>query len=110
LIARGAAARLGLAVVHLPAQELLRDLKASLEAAALSLAEVSGRCGIDEVVLARLENGDKWNPDLDTLWRYAAAVGNRLLLSAEDVRDTLPVAAKARRSGRKKPVARKKRA
>jgi transcriptional regulator with XRE-family HTH domain len=89
---------------------VIGDLKASREAAGLTLADVSVRCGIDEAVLARVENGNSRNPDLDTLWRYAAAVGKRLLLSAEDVQDTRQVAAKARRSGPKKPVARKKRA
>jgi transcriptional regulator with XRE-family HTH domain len=85
LIASGAAARLGLDVAHFPAQDLLRDLKASREAAALTLAEVSARCGIDQPALSRLENGHTPNPPLDTLWRYAAAVGKRLVLSAEDI-------------------------
>ena len=48
LIASGAAARIGLNVVHSPAQELLRNLKASREAAGLTLADVSARCGIDQ--------------------------------------------------------------
>src|SRR3954463_14534241 len=78
LIASGAAARLGLDVVHSPAQELLRGLKASREAAGLSPADVSARCGIDQPALSRLENGHTPNPTLDTLWRYAAAVGKRL--------------------------------
>ena len=38
LIASGAAARLGLNVIHSPVQELLRHLKASREAAGLTLA------------------------------------------------------------------------
>ena len=77
LIASGAAARLGLDVVHSPAQELLRQLKASREAAGLTLADVSARCGIDQPAVSRLENGHTPNPTLDTLWRYAAAVGKR---------------------------------
>src|SRR5207244_1266644 len=48
LIASGAAARLGLNVIYFPAQELLRQLKASGEAAGLTLADVSARCGIDQ--------------------------------------------------------------
>jgi hypothetical protein len=67
LIASGAAARLGLAVIHFPAQEAIGDLKASREAAGLTLADVSVGCGIDEAVLARVENGNSRNPDLDTL-------------------------------------------
>src|SRR5229473_3508779 len=88
LIASGAAARLGLDVVHFPAEELLRQLKASREAAGLTLADVSARCGIDQPALSRLENGLTRNPTLDTLWRYAAAVGKRLVLSAADIPNT----------------------
>ena len=90
LIASGAAARLGLNVVHFPAQELLQRLKASREAAGLTLADVSARCGIDQPALLRLESGHTRNPTLDTLWRYAAAVGKRLVLTAEDIQDTRP--------------------
>ena len=93
LIASGAAARLGLNVVHFPAEELLRHLKASREAAGLTLAAVSARCGIDQPALSRLENGHNENPTLDTIWRYAAAVGKRLVLPTEDIHDTRPVVA-----------------
>jgi hypothetical protein len=107
LIASGAAARLGLDVVFRPAHELLQDLTASREAAGLRLADVAARCGIAEAALARLESGDNRNPDLDTLWRYAA-VGKRLVLSTEDVPDTQPAVAKVGRSVPKRPPARKK--
>jgi hypothetical protein len=90
LIASGEAARLGLDVIYTPARELLRQLKASREAAGLTLAVVSARCGIDQPALSRLENGHTPNPTLDTIWRYAAAVGKRLVLSAEDIEDTRP--------------------
>src|SRR5438105_2092036 len=102
LIASGAAARLGLDVIHSPAQELLQELKAVREAAGLTLADVSARCGIDQPALSRLENGHTPNPTLDTLWRYAAGVGKRLVLSAADIADTQPAPAKPRRSGAKK--------
>src|SRR5437899_7640948 len=108
LIASGAAARLGLDVVYSPAQELLRHLKASREAAGLTLADVSARCGIDQPALSRLENGHTQNPTLDTLWRYAAAVGKRLVLSAENIPDTRTVPSKPRRALPKKAGARKK--
>jgi hypothetical protein len=109
LIGSGAAARLGLNVVHFPAQDLLRHLKASREAAGLTLADVSARCGIDQPALSRLENGHTQNPTVDTLWRYAAGVGKRLVLSAEDIQDTRPVSSKARRRVPKKAPAKKKR-
>src|SRR5205809_7865019 len=101
LIASGAAAQLGLNVIHFPAQELLQRLKASRESAGLTLADVSARCGIDQPALSRLENGHSPNPTVDTLWRYAAAVGQRLVLSAEALRDTRP--STAGRAGPKQP-------
>src|SRR2546426_12568024 len=89
-------------VVHFPAQSLLRHLKASREAAGLTLADVSARCGIDQPALSRLENGHTLNPTLDTLWRYAAAVGKRLVLSTKDIHDTRPVPSNAKRRMPKK--------
>jgi DNA-binding XRE family transcriptional regulator len=91
LIASGAAAQLGLHVVYIPARELLRQLKASRQATGLTLADVSARCGIDEPALSRLENGHTPNPTIETLWRYAAAVGKSLVLSAEDIKNTRPL-------------------
>jgi transcriptional regulator with XRE-family HTH domain len=60
----------------------------------LTLADVSARCGFDQPALSRLENGHTPNPKLDTLWRYAAALGKPLVLTAEDVPET-----RARRLG-----------
>jgi len=75
---------------------LLAELKQAREAAGLTLAEVSKRCGIDQPALSRLENGHNKNPTLDALWRYAAAVGWRLLLNTEAIADTRPIKVKAR--------------
>jgi DNA-binding XRE family transcriptional regulator len=101
LIASSAETWLGLNVIHFPARELLQELKASREAAGLTLADLSARCGIDQPALSRLENGHTTNPTLDTLWRYAAATGKRLVLSAEDI-------ATAAALGPKKAITRKK--
>ncbi len=73
------------------------------QAAGLTLAEVSRRSGIDQPALSRLETGHNRNPTLDTLWRYAAAVGRRLLLTTEAIADTRPASNKAKRV----PAARK---
>src|SRR5438093_8961329 len=109
LIASGAAAQLGLDVVHFPAQELLQQLKASREATGLTLADVSARCGIDQPALSRLENGHSPNPTVDTLWRYAAALGKRLVMSTENIKNRRPAPSNPGRSGRKKlAVGRKK--
>lgn len=108
LIASGAAARLGLNVIHFPAQELLRQLKASREAAGLTLADLASRCGMDQPALSRLENGQTTNPTLDTLWRYAAATGKRLVLSAEEISQAQPASSKPRSPAAKKTSTRKK--
>ena len=63
----------------------------------MTLADVSARCGIDQPALSRLESGHTRNPTLDTLWRYAAAVGKRLVLTAEDIQDTRAVPSNGRR-------------
>jgi DNA-binding XRE family transcriptional regulator len=108
LIASGAATRLGLNVVHFPAQALLLKLKAARKAAGLTLADLSARCGIDQPALSRLENGHTPNPTVDTLWRYAAAVGKRLVLSTEEIPDTRKVPSNARAAVPKKAGPKKK--
>jgi len=45
----------------------------------LSLAEIKRRTGIDRSALSRLENTENANPTLNTLARYADAVGKQLL-------------------------------
>ena len=54
---------------------LLAALKKHRESQGLSLADVSGRSGMDRAAISRLENGVYLNPTLDTLYRYAAAIG-----------------------------------
>jgi transcriptional regulator with XRE-family HTH domain len=75
----------------------VEGIKKAREAARLTLAEVSRRCGIDQPALSRLENGHNKNPTLDTLWRYAAAVGLRLVLTTEATRDLRQAQGKAKR-------------
>lgn len=57
----------------------LSKLKKAREKAGLSLAEVSERSNISKSALSRLENGHFPNPTIDTLWRYAEAVGQRIV-------------------------------
>src|SRR5262245_11459134 len=97
LIASGEGANFDLYVEYRQLRPFLEELKQAREAAGLTLAEVSRRCGIDQPALSRLENGHNKNLTLDTLWRYAAAVGRRLILSTEAIRDTRPVRGKTRR-------------
>jgi DNA-binding phage protein len=71
---------------------LLTELKQVRVQAGLSLTNVSRRSGIDKAALSRLENGQNANPTLDTLLRYAAAVGKRLLFQTETIVSTKPSA------------------
>jgi DNA-binding XRE family transcriptional regulator len=88
LIASGEAVNFDLRGEYRPLRPLLEEMKCAREAAGLTLAEVSRRCGIDEPALSRLENGHNKNPTLDTLWRYAAALARRLVLTTEPIVDT----------------------
>jgi DNA-binding XRE family transcriptional regulator len=65
--------------------QALHELKTVREATGLSLADVAERSGIDKAALSRLENGIQANPTVETLLRYAAAVGKRLRWTLEDV-------------------------
>jgi predicted transcriptional regulator len=65
-------------------ESLLRELKTARESAGLSLADVRARTGMDRSAIAKLENGARANPTIDTLIRYAEAVGKRLVVSLSD--------------------------
>ncbi|AWM40970.1 helix-turn-helix protein [Gemmata obscuriglobus] len=75
--------------VYLSLMAALVELKKAREAAGLSLADVAERSGIDKAALGRLENGVHDNPTVDTLARYAAAIGKRLVWSLQDVAPTV---------------------
>jgi len=62
-------------------QELFRQLKAAREEMGLSLADLTERTGMDRSALSKLESGQRPNPTIETLVRYAEAVGKRLLVS-----------------------------
>jgi DNA-binding Xre family transcriptional regulator len=63
----------------------LHDLRKAREDAGMSLTDVETRTGIDKATLSRLETGKQPNPTVDTLVRYAAAVGKQLVLTLQDV-------------------------
>jgi DNA-binding Xre family transcriptional regulator len=65
-------------------QELLVQLKAAREAKGLSLADLTELTGMDRSALSKLETGQRANPTVDTLVRYAEAVGKRLVVSLAD--------------------------
>jgi DNA-binding XRE family transcriptional regulator len=64
--------------------ELLKQLKAAREAKGLSLADVTELTGMDRSALSKLETGQRANPTVETLVRYAEAVGKRLVVSLTD--------------------------
>ena len=65
--------------------ELLKQLKAAREERGLSLADLTELTGMDRSALSKLETGLRPNPTLDTLVRYAEAVGKRLAVSLTDL-------------------------
>jgi hypothetical protein len=103
LIASGEGANFDLHGEYRQLRPFVEEMKRAREAARLTLAEVSRRCGIDQPALSRLENGHNKNPTLDTLWRYAAAVGRRLLLTTEPIRATRPAQRKPKRARAARP-------
>ena len=71
--------------VYLSLMAALHELKKARETAGLSLADVAERSGIHKAALSRLENGVHDNPTVETLMRYAAAVGKKLTWSLQDL-------------------------
>ena len=62
-------------------ETLVQELKAAREAQGLSLADLSRLTGMDRSALSKLETGQRPNPTLETLARYAEAVGRRLVVA-----------------------------
>jgi DNA-binding XRE family transcriptional regulator len=65
-------------------EQLLAQLKSAREARGLSLADLTKLTGMDPSALSKLENGQRPNPTIETLVRYAEAVGKRLVVSLVD--------------------------
>lgn len=64
---------------------LLQQLKTARESQGLSLQDVSDRTGMDRSAVSKLESGQRANPTVDTLVRYAEAVGKRLVVGLTDI-------------------------
>ena len=80
LMARGRAAK----AKHARLKEAVGELKAARQALGLSLMEVGERAGIEKGNLSRLENAEHPNPTIDTLTRYADAVGKEIVITLVD--------------------------
>ena len=81
---------------------VVHELKKARQAAGLTLAAMSKLTGMDQATLSRLENGRQPNPTVDTLWRYASAVGRRLVLAHTDAAATAQGNGKATKSKQRK--------
>jgi len=64
--------------------ELLKQLKAAREEKGLSLSDMTELTGMDRSALSKLETGQRPNPTVETLVRYAEAVGKRIVVSLAD--------------------------
>src|SRR5687767_4996128 len=65
--------------------ELVQQLKAAREEKGLSLADLTRLTGMDRSALSKLETGQRLNPTVETLVRYADAVGKRVVVTLADV-------------------------
>ncbi len=73
---------------YLETKQLLHELKKHREEAGLSLADVANRTGMDRAAISRLENGHQPNPTVETISRYAMAVGKQIAWSLVDLPST----------------------
>jgi DNA-binding XRE family transcriptional regulator len=64
--------------------ELFKQLKAAREEKGLSLADLTEITGMDRSALSKLEMGQRPNPTVETLVRYAEAVGKHLVVTLVD--------------------------
>jgi len=62
-------------------QEALAELRATRQKMGLSLTDIGERTGIEKGNLSRLENSPHPNPTIDTLTRYADAVGKEIVIA-----------------------------
>jgi DNA-binding XRE family transcriptional regulator len=65
---------------------LVQELKAAREEKGLSLSDLTRLTGMDRSALSKLETGQRLNPTIETLVRYADAVGKRLVVTLANPR------------------------
>jgi DNA-binding phage protein len=65
-------------------REAFRILKKERQAQGLSLADIQARTGMSRSAISRLENDDSANPTIETLTRYAEALGKQLAITLTD--------------------------
>lgn len=65
-------------------RQAFRLLKNERQAQGLSLADMQERTGMSRSAISRLENDDAANPTIETLTRYAEALGKQLAITLTD--------------------------
>jgi hypothetical protein len=70
---------------HTQLREAVAALKAARESMGLSLKEIGDCTGIGKANLSRLENTPNPNPTIDTLSRYAEALGRNIEIIIKDL-------------------------
>ncbi len=65
-------------------KHVLKILKQERQRQGLSLADVKSRSGIDRGTLSKLENDEDPNVTMNTLIRYAEAMGKTVLVQLDD--------------------------
>lgn len=66
-------------------EKLFAQLRMAREEKGMSLADLTERTGMDRSAISKLETGQRANPTVETLVRYAEAVGKRLVVSLADL-------------------------
>ncbi len=64
--------------------DLVKQLKTAREQRGLSLSDMTDLTGMDRSALSKLETGQRPNPTVETLVRYAQAVGKRVVVALEN--------------------------
>jgi ribosome-binding protein aMBF1 (putative translation factor) len=64
---------------------LIGELRKAREAQGLSLADIQQATGIDRSALCRIESGENGNPTVNTLIRYARALGRQINVALLEV-------------------------
>lgn len=62
-------------------EEIFTELRRERESQGLSLSDMQDRTGIDRSTISKLETGQRANYTLETILRYADALGKQVLVS-----------------------------
>jgi predicted transcriptional regulator len=81
LLASGDAAEAVSQGEYVDLRKMLAALKKHREQHGLSLTDIAEKSGMDRAAVSRLENGVYVNPTIDTLYRYAEAIGAEIAFS-----------------------------